>query len=167
MDGLASCDADTFTRISSRQTDASPVNSCTWITFSSLEICFSIWSRMIPSPVTATVIRETAGFSVSPTVRLSMLYPRRLNRPTTRDNAPGVLSINIDSTIFRMAFTPYFSENNCTNFDQTCQPPRTISSFPFLHIQSFCKPFYFSQDLARGTAVPQSSGWNTRRRSEG
>mgnify|MGYP006922377578 CR=1 FL=1 len=39
-------------------------------------------------------------FSVSPTVKLSILYPLRLNNPETRLNTPAVLSTKIDNTIF-------------------------------------------------------------------
>src|SRR6185369_15386645 len=44
------------------------------------------------SPLTTSVIRETEGSSVSPTDKLSILYPRAENSPATRDSTPNLFS---------------------------------------------------------------------------
>src|SRR5262249_26388659 len=49
-------------------------------------------SMMNASPLTTSVMRDTVGSSVSPTDKLSMLYPRAENNPATRDSTPNLFS---------------------------------------------------------------------------
>ena len=49
-------------------------------------------STMKASPLTTSVIRDTEGSSVSPTDKLSILYPRAENSPATRDSTPNLFS---------------------------------------------------------------------------
>ncbi len=44
------------------------------------------------SPLTTSVIRDTVASSVSPTDKLSILYPRAENSPATRDSTPNLFS---------------------------------------------------------------------------
>jgi len=59
-----------------------------------LRTCSSVRS----SPRTTNVIRDSLGSSVSPTVRLSMLYPREANIPEICANTPGTFCTKADST---------------------------------------------------------------------
>ena len=72
-------------------------SSLTRRTFTSLCICFSICSSECSSQSTRIVIRETSRRSVGPTVRLSMLNPRRANMLEMRMSAPGLFSTSTDS----------------------------------------------------------------------
>src|SRR6266478_1535114 len=76
----------------SRSTWSSSERSVTLITSMSLWSCLSTCSMMKASPVTTSVIRDTDGSSVSPTDRLSMLYPRAEKSPATRESTPNLFS---------------------------------------------------------------------------
>ena len=84
----------TLTRIrtSSRSTLSSPLNSCNSMTSTSLRSCFVTCSKTVSSPRTTIVIRDVAGSSVGPTLRVSMLKPRPLNIPAMRVSTPNLFS---------------------------------------------------------------------------
>src|SRR5438445_1205646 len=88
------CCGSAFTRmsISSRSTWLSSVRSLTLMTSISLWSCFVTCSMTNSSPLTTSVIRDTVGSRVSPTDRLSMLYPRAENSPATRAGRPNLFS---------------------------------------------------------------------------
>ena len=83
---------------SSLHTDSCAGSSTISLTSISLLSCFSICSSTSSSPVTAIVIRDNSGLRVSPTVRLSILYPLRLNIPATRLSTPDELPTRIEKT---------------------------------------------------------------------
>src|SRR5439155_26740608 len=84
--------AFTFSNSISRSTRSSSERSVTLITSMSLWSCLSTCSMMKASPATTSVIRDTDGSSVSPTDRLSMLYPRAEKSPATRESTPNLFS---------------------------------------------------------------------------
>jgi glyoxylate carboligase len=59
----------------------------------------------ITMPITTTVIRDTLGFSVSPTARLSILYPLLRNMVATRVNTPGLFSTVIARVCFFIVYS--------------------------------------------------------------
>src|SRR5258705_10774402 len=69
----------------------------------SLCSCLITCSMTKASPRTTRVIRDTEGSSVSPTDRLSMLYPRAENSPATRDSTPNLFSTSTAIVCFSMA----------------------------------------------------------------
>jgi hypothetical protein len=85
-----------LTRINaiSRLTASSMLKSRTLMTLINLLICFSICSIKGGLAFVVTVIRDTAASMVGATHRLSMLNPRPLNNPATRESTPGSLSTN-------------------------------------------------------------------------
>ena len=82
----------TRTRQSSRATDSVGSRSTTFTTSTSFCSCLSTCSMTRSSPSMTMVIRESRGSSVTPTVKLSMLKPRRAKRPATRESTPGWFS---------------------------------------------------------------------------
>lgn len=62
-------------------------------------------SIILSSPLTTTVIRDTLGFSVSPTARLSILYPLLRNMVATRVNTPGLFSTVIARVCFFIVYS--------------------------------------------------------------
>src|SRR5438552_14116644 len=84
--------AFTFSNSISRSTWSSSERSVTLITSMSLWSCLSTCSMMKASPMTTSVIRDTDGSRVSPTDRLSMLYPRAEKSPATRESTPNLFS---------------------------------------------------------------------------
>src|SRR5216684_3557126 len=78
-----------LTSANSRATAAAPVRSCTWSTSTSFSRFACTRQAVSASEFTTSVIRETPGRSVVPTVSEEMLNPRRRNSDTTRFNAPG------------------------------------------------------------------------------
>ena len=62
------------------------------ITSISLLSCFTICSMIRSSPEVTIVIMEVEGSNEGATDRLSMLNPRPLNRPATRDSTPNLFS---------------------------------------------------------------------------
>ncbi len=70
-------------------------------TLTSLWSCLVTWSMGWTAPSRVSVIRETSGSSVGPTASVSMLNPRRLNRPAIRARTPGLFSTSSDRTCFR------------------------------------------------------------------
>src|SRR5918912_43190 len=89
--------ARTLTSRSSRWTDCCGSSSTIFRTFTSLLSCLVTCSRGEESALTTIVMRETSGFSVSPTASESMLKPRREKRPETRASTPGLFSTSTDS----------------------------------------------------------------------
>src|SRR3954453_16511449 len=51
-------------------------------------------------------MRDVVGSSVGPTASVSMLKPRRANRPATRASTPGLFSTRIDRTCLRPVRSP-------------------------------------------------------------
>src|SRR5690349_4467280 len=84
--------AATLMSASSRSTCWVSVKSVSLMTQMSLFSCFSICSSTWSSPRVTSVRRDTVGSSVSATHRLSMLKPRPLNSPATRDSTPNSFS---------------------------------------------------------------------------
>src|SRR5262245_57504876 len=82
----------TFKRSISRSTWFSSLRSVTLMTSISLCSCLITCSMMKASPRTTRVMRDTEGSSVSPTDRLSMLYPRAEKSPATRERTPNLFS---------------------------------------------------------------------------
>src|SRR5215217_6156394 len=76
------------------------------ITLTSLWSCLVTWSIGWTAPSTVSVIRETSGSSVGPTASVSMLNPRRLNRPAIRARTPGRFSTRIERTCLRPVSAP-------------------------------------------------------------
>src|SRR5450756_3227173 len=66
------------------------------MTSMSLLSCLVTCSTTVSSPATTMVIREMFSFSVTPTVRLSMLYPRLLKRPAVLASTPGLFWTRTD-----------------------------------------------------------------------
>src|SRR5256886_1704670 len=97
------CCGSAFTRmsISSRSTWLSSVRSLTLMTSISLCSCFVTCSMTNSSPLTTSVIRDTVGSRVSPTDRLSMLYPRAENSPATRESTPNLFSTSTEIVCLR------------------------------------------------------------------
>ena len=63
----------------------------------SLFTCFRIcWARLCWQRTTM-VMRERDGSELPATVKLSILYPRALNSPATRDSTPNLFSTSTDS----------------------------------------------------------------------
>src|SRR4029453_14667100 len=82
----------TLRRSISRSTWSSSLRSVTLMTSMSLCSCLITCSMMKASPRTTSVIRDTVGSRVSPTERLSMLYPRAEKSPATRESTPNLFS---------------------------------------------------------------------------
>src|SRR6185503_3722807 len=82
----------TLRRSISRSTWSSSLRSVTLMTSMSLCSCLITCSMMNASPRTTSVIRDTVGSRVSPTERLSMLYPRAEKSPATRESTPNLFS---------------------------------------------------------------------------
>src|SRR3989440_7400043 len=97
------CCGSAFTRmsISSRSTWLSSVRSLTLMTSINLWSCFVTCSMTNSSPLTTSVIRDTVGSRVSPTDRLSMLYPRAENSPATRESTPNLFSTSTEIVCLR------------------------------------------------------------------
>src|SRR5919202_6376555 len=89
--------ARTLTSSNSRWTDWPGSSSTIFSTFTSLLSCLVTCSRGEDSALTTIVMRETSGFSVSPTASESMLKLRRENRPETRASTPGLFSTRTES----------------------------------------------------------------------
>ncbi len=86
--------ASAFTLIS-RSSRSIAMSGCTLrtsITSISLSSCLTTCSTEWRVQSTRMVITERSARSVGPTARLSMLKPRRENRPETRDSTPGLFS---------------------------------------------------------------------------
>src|SRR5919204_699702 len=71
------------------------------ITLTSLWSCLVTWSIGCTAPSSVKVIREMLGSSVGPTARVSMLKPRRLNRPAILASTPGLFSTRSERTCLR------------------------------------------------------------------
>src|SRR6266542_6180885 len=111
--------AFTFSNSISRSTWSSSERSVTLITSMSLWSCLSTCSMTKASPVTTIVIRDTDGSSVSPTDRLSMLYPRAEKSPATRESTPNLFSTSTAIVCF--------STSTCLPFPclrQPCHRPK-------------------------------------------
>src|SRR5690348_4878431 len=89
--------ARTLMSSSSRCTEAFCSSSTIFSTLTSLLSCLVTCSSGEASALTTMVIRETSGFSVSPTASESMLKPRRENSPDTRARTPGLFSTSTES----------------------------------------------------------------------
>ena len=90
----------TFIKAISRETALCISISCTFITSTNLFNCLVICSITVSSPGATIVILETVGSSVVPTVKLSILYPLRLNSPEILLRTPKWFSTVIDKTCF-------------------------------------------------------------------
>src|SRR5699024_1435471 len=117
---LCSTVVEIFTRIISLHTLSSGSRTLISRTSTSLASCLVICSRISSSPVQTTVIRENLGSAVSPTERLSILYPLRLNRPAIRLNVPETLSTNKDKTLLFSRSEEHTSELQ-SRFDLVCR----------------------------------------------
>src|SRR5512139_2743081 len=82
----------TLMRIISRSTWSNSVRSTTLMTSMSLLSCFVICSITQSSPEVTIVMIEIWGSMVSPTERLSMLYPLPLKSPATLERTPNLFS---------------------------------------------------------------------------
>ena len=76
------------------------------ITLTSLCSCLVTWSIGCTAPSTVSVKREMSGSSVGPTVSVSMLKPRRANRPAIRARTPGLFSTRIERMCLRPVELP-------------------------------------------------------------
>src|SRR6266481_793728 len=88
--------AVTLMSTSSRSTCSVSLKSDTRMIETSLFSCFVICSTTASSPVVTSVMRDTVESSVSATERLSMLKPRPLKRPATRERTPNSFSTSTD-----------------------------------------------------------------------
>ena len=70
------------------------------MTLTSLSSCLVICSTGKRLVSTVIVMRERSGSSVGLTARESMLKPRRVNRPATRDRTPGLFSTRTERVCF-------------------------------------------------------------------
>src|SRR3954462_317330 len=93
--------AATLNSASSRATVPSGSRSRILITLTSLCSCLVTWSIGCSAPSRVSVTREMSSSSVGPTVSVSMLKPRRANRPAIRVRTPGLFSTRIDSVCLR------------------------------------------------------------------
>ena len=96
-----STEALTRNRAISRAIVASGSMSRILITLTSLWSCFVTWSIGWTAPSRVSVIREMSGSSVGPTASVSMLKPRRLNRPAIRARTPGRFSTSSERMCLR------------------------------------------------------------------
>ena len=85
----------------SRATVPSGSMSRILITLTSLCSCLVTWSIGCTAPSSVSVIREVSGSSVGPTASVSMLKPRRLNRPAIRARTPGWFSTSSERMCLR------------------------------------------------------------------
>src|SRR5690625_3849322 len=92
--------ARTLISISSRSMWAPSVRSTTLTTSTRRFRCLVICSMTASEPLVTMVMRDRVSSSVGATVRVSMLYPRAENRPTTRDSAPGSFSSSTEMMCF-------------------------------------------------------------------
>src|SRR3954462_14632798 len=97
---------ETLNSAISRATVSSGSMSRIFRTLTSLCSCLVTWSIGWTAPSTVRVIRETSGSSVGPTASVSMLKPRRLNRPAIRARTPGRFSTRIERTCLRPVSSP-------------------------------------------------------------
>ena len=93
--------AETLNSAISRAIVSSGSRSRILITLTSLWSCFVTWSIGCEAPSSVIVTRETDSSSVGPTASVSMLKPRRANRPAIRVSTPGLFSTSTDSTCLR------------------------------------------------------------------
>ncbi len=97
ISALVPISAATLISASPRSTDSDGGRSDTEITSISLESWLITCASTRSSPSTTIVIRDISGFSVMPTARLSILYPRLLKSPETRASTPGLFSTSTAS----------------------------------------------------------------------
>ena len=93
--------AETLNSAISRAIVSSGSRSRILITLTSLCSCLVTWSIGCEAPSSVIVMRETDSSSVGPTASVSMLKPRRANRPAMRVSTPGLFSTSTDSTCLR------------------------------------------------------------------
>src|SRR3954470_16391948 len=93
--------AATVKSASSRVTVSAGSRSRIFRTLMSLCSCLVTWSIGCSAPSTVSVTREMCSSSVGPTVSVSMLNPRRANRPAMRVSTPGLFSTRIVRTCLR------------------------------------------------------------------
>ena len=93
--------AETLNSASSRATVSAGSRSRIFSTLTSLCSCLVTWSIGCSAPSTVSVTREICSSSVGPTVSVSMLKPRRANRPAMRVSTPDLFSTRIESTCLR------------------------------------------------------------------
>jgi hypothetical protein len=91
----------TLNSASSRVTVSSGSRSRIFSTLISLCSCLVTWSIGCSAPSTVSVTREMCSSSVGPTVNVSMLNPRRANRPAMRVSTPGLFSTRMVRTCLR------------------------------------------------------------------
>src|SRR3954449_4694945 len=91
----------TLKSASSRATVSPGSRSRIFRTLISLCSCLVTWSIGCSAPSTVSVTRDTFSSSVGPTVSVSMLNPRRANKPAMRVSTPGLFSTRIDRTCLR------------------------------------------------------------------
>ena len=83
--------AETLNSASSRATVSSGSRSRILITLTSLCSCLVTWSIGCIAPSSVSVMRDSVGSSVGPTASVSMLKPRRANRPGDAGQDAGLV----------------------------------------------------------------------------
>src|SRR5665811_855834 len=115
--------AETLNIAISRATVSSGSISRIFSTLTSLCSCLVTWSIGWTTPSRVRVTRETLGSSVGPTASVSMLKPRRENRPAIRASTPGLFSTRIE----RMCLRPLSCPGTCRSSSRTtCGVPASI-----------------------------------------
>ena len=116
---------------SSRATVSPGSRSRIFRTLTSLCSCLVTWSIGCSAPSTVRVIRDRWSSSVGPTVRVSMLNPRRAKSPAMRVRTPGRFSTRIVRTCLRPVRMPPAASSS-SRLSTSCLVPGSPMAQPFM-----------------------------------